>query len=143
MNEDVLQNVVEQLMEDERLRSNLQDEEAKTLNEWAIQYLGAQIAAAQNPSDAQQIGARELARVREAMSAVNARARENPQTTAKFFAALIDGLAKREVSPPAKILAMLTALRGARKPAPKSKPKSKTKTKSKQRRALSRKGKAR
>ncbi|MBI3914419.1 MAG: hypothetical protein HY327_09605 [Chloroflexi bacterium] len=122
MYDNVLQNVVEQLLEDERLRSNLQDEEAQTTTEWAIHYLGAQINAARDESDAQQIGSRELARVRDVMRAINQRAQASPAALPKIFAAMREMLAQRQSHSPAQIEQMLSAPPAAkRKPATKAK----------------------
>jgi len=129
MYDNVLQSVVEPLMEDERLRSNLQDEEAQITMEWAIHYLGAQINTARDAADAQQIGHRELARVRDVMLAINQRAQENPAAVPKILATMRAALVQRQSPSPAQIEQMLSAPPTARRQtAAKAKPKKKTVT---------------
>ncbi|MBI3914311.1 MAG: hypothetical protein HY327_09035 [Chloroflexi bacterium] len=86
----ILQGVAEQLMEDERLRSNLDDDEAKIVLDWAIAWLGAQINAAADAPAAAQIAGAELGRVRDALKAVNASAKEQRPALPKIIAALRD-----------------------------------------------------
>ena len=106
MHNAIFQTIAEQLMEDERLRSNLDDDQAKIVLDWAIAWLGAQIHAARDAVAAQQIGRDELARVRDALKAVNAAARAERAALPKILAALRDAQAK---SSPAQVLTMLNA----------------------------------
>ncbi len=106
MHDAILQGVAEQLMEDERLRSNLDDDEAKIILDWAIAWLGAQITPAADAPTAAQIAGAELARVRDALKAVNASAKESSAAVPEIFAALRDAKSRPT---PAQLLAMLNA----------------------------------
>ncbi len=70
--EAVIQRTVEKLYEDEQLRSNLNDEEAKVVLGWAEDWLTAQISAADDENRARQIAQNEWTRVRHAVSTINA-----------------------------------------------------------------------
>lgn len=67
----IIQRTVEKLYEDERLRSHLTDDEAKTVLGWAEQWLTTQISSAHDSNAATQIAQNEFARVRQAVSAMN------------------------------------------------------------------------
>jgi hypothetical protein len=70
--EAIIQRTVEKLYEDEHLRSNLNDDEAKVVLGWAEDWLTAQIGAAEDENRARQIAQNEWARVRHAVSTMNA-----------------------------------------------------------------------
>ncbi len=71
----IVQSAAESLLEDERLRSNLTDAEAKIVLDWALGWLTKQIDAAPDEARAHAIRQGELARVRTIASAVNAMAK--------------------------------------------------------------------
>ncbi|MBI3914308.1 MAG: hypothetical protein HY327_09020 [Chloroflexi bacterium] len=106
MHNAILQSVAEQLMEDERLRSHLDDDEAKIVLDWAMAWLGAQVNAAADAPAAAQIASAELARVRDALKAMNVAAKESSAAMPQILAALCDAQSK---SSPAQVLAMLNA----------------------------------
>ena len=67
----VMQSTAEKLMEDERLRTNLADDEAKLLMDWALAWMEGRVFKAPNEAVAQQLAQTELARLRPAMSKIN------------------------------------------------------------------------
>jgi hypothetical protein len=75
----VIERTIEKLYEDERLRSNLSDDEAKIVLSWAESWLTTQISAAESENRARQIAQNEWARVRQAVSIINSLA-EQPGT---------------------------------------------------------------
>lgn len=107
MHDAILQGVAEQLMEDERLRSNLDDDQAKIVLDWALAWMGAQINAAPDAPAAEQIARAELARVRDALRAVNALARAKPAAMPKILAALREAQPSQQLPSPAQLMAML------------------------------------
>jgi hypothetical protein len=68
----MIQNVAEKLYEDERLRSNLTDSEAKVVMDWAMSWITEQVNAARDETSAKQIAQTEMARVRQTANAWNA-----------------------------------------------------------------------
>jgi hypothetical protein len=88
MHDAILQSVAEQLMEDERLRSNLDDDQAKIVLDWAIAWMGAQVNAAADAPAAAQIAGAELGRVRDVLKAINAAAKAGHAAVPQIFAAL-------------------------------------------------------
>jgi hypothetical protein len=68
----IIQNAAEKLYEDERLRSNLTDSEAKIVLDWAAGWITAQVSAARDEASASQVAQNELARVRQTTTALNA-----------------------------------------------------------------------
>ena len=66
-----VQSVAEKLMEDERLRTNLADDEAKLLIDWALAWVEGRVFKAPNEATARQLAQAELARLRPAMSKIN------------------------------------------------------------------------
>ncbi len=69
--ERVMEKVTETLYGDEQLRSNLTDDEAKIVLDWARQWIGAQVSAARDEASAKQIAQSELTRVRKTVRAIN------------------------------------------------------------------------
>jgi hypothetical protein len=70
--EKTVQNAAEKLMEDERLRSNLDDSEANLLVNWAIGWVRQRVSVSGDQAAAQQVQQAELARLRPTMSSINA-----------------------------------------------------------------------
>ncbi len=68
----IIQNAAEKLYEDERLRSNLTDSEAKIVLDWAAGWITQQVNAARDEAGATQVAQNELARVRQTTTALNA-----------------------------------------------------------------------
>ena len=73
----IISSTVEKLYADERLRSNLVDAEASSILGWGASWIETQITGARDEKAAQQIAQSELARVRAAIGALNALAK-NP-----------------------------------------------------------------
>ena len=68
---DIVQSAAEQLLEDEELRSNLTDDEANIMINWAIKWLQGQVDQAQGEAAASQAAQAELARLRPALQDIN------------------------------------------------------------------------
>lgn len=66
-----IQRTAERLYEDEKLRANLQDDEAKIVLGWAEDWLAAKISAAGDENQAKQIAQDEWTRVRQAVTTIN------------------------------------------------------------------------
>ncbi len=69
--EDVLESAAEKLSGDERLRSNLTDDEFAPMLDWAIKWLGVKTVKAKDKAAAQKIAAKELKRIESAMKGTN------------------------------------------------------------------------
>jgi hypothetical protein len=69
--ENIVQGAAEKLMEDERLRANLTDDEANVLINWAIEWLEGHMAKASNEAAARQAVQAEVNRLRPAMQKIN------------------------------------------------------------------------
>lgn len=67
----VLESTLEALYDDERLRSNLADDEAEVVLDWASAWLTEQVSAAKNETAAKKIAQGELARVKPIVSTIN------------------------------------------------------------------------
>jgi hypothetical protein len=70
--ERVVQSAAEKLLEDERLRGNLTDDEANLLVNWAVERLESRVDRAQDETTARATAQAEVARLRPAMSKINA-----------------------------------------------------------------------
>jgi hypothetical protein len=68
----IIQGVAEKLMEDERLRSNLADDEANFLLKWAIERVKGRVSSAPDEDTAHQTVQAEIARLHPAMVKINA-----------------------------------------------------------------------
>jgi hypothetical protein len=86
----VAESVSEALYEDERLRSNLTDEQANLVLKWASNWLTEQISKARDEAAAQKIAQVESARVRSALAALNALSKKSGDIT------LCDGITALE-----------------------------------------------
>jgi hypothetical protein len=67
----IADNAAEKLLDDERLRSNFTDDEAKIVLDWAIAWLQAQVSAARDEIQAQQVAQKEFARLKQAVIQMN------------------------------------------------------------------------
>jgi len=67
----IVKSTAERLMEDERLRSNLADDEAKLLIDWALAWLEGRAVKANNEAAARQMVQTEMTRLRPAMHKIN------------------------------------------------------------------------
>jgi len=80
----VVQGAAERLLEDEALRSNLTDDEAKMLIHWAIEWLESHVDPARDQATARQAAQAEIGRLRPALQEINHRlaAGETPEVGA-------------------------------------------------------------
>lgn len=67
----VVSQAAESLLGDERLRSNMTDDEAQVAMDWALARVKAQASAAKDEAGANKVTQGELVRVRAVLSAVN------------------------------------------------------------------------
>ncbi|MEW5719474.1 MAG: hypothetical protein AB1817_12650 [Chloroflexota bacterium] len=112
--EKILQSVSEQLYGDEKLRSNLTDDEASVVLNWASRWIEEQISAATGEANAKQIALRAFAQAREAVSAINALAsRSGAVRIAEAVAALEPLLQIDQKTPRVHVFKLLTTLLGA------------------------------
>jgi hypothetical protein len=87
--ERIVQSAAEKLLEDERLRGNLTDDEANLLVNWAVERLESRVDRAQDETTARATAQAEVARLRPAMSKINALlAADKMPTTADVAKAL-------------------------------------------------------
>ncbi|MBI5302830.1 MAG: hypothetical protein HY868_11895 [Chloroflexi bacterium] len=69
--EKILQSATESLYGDECLRSNLTDDEANSVLDWATQWIAEQVSGAKDEATAKRIAQNELARVCTIVTAIN------------------------------------------------------------------------
>ncbi len=69
--ERIVSRISEQLLEDDRLRSNLTDAEGKTVLDWGLMWLERQTAQARDEEDARRIAASAAPRVRQVLETIN------------------------------------------------------------------------
>ena len=67
----VIQSAAERLLEDEVLRSNLTDDEANVLFNWAIEWLEGRVSQSRDEAAARQAAQVEMARLRPALREIN------------------------------------------------------------------------
>ena len=77
----VVQGAADRLLEDEALRSNLTDDEAKMLIHWAIEWLESRVDPARDQATARRAAQAEMGRLRPALQEINRRlaAGETPE----------------------------------------------------------------
>ena len=107
--ETVVQRAVEKLYDDEHLRSNLSDDEAKVVLGWAEGWLTAQISVADDETRARQIAQNEWVRVRQAVSTMSALA-EQPGALrlSQALAAFEPQMQVASILPRARVFKLLT-----------------------------------
>jgi hypothetical protein len=67
----IIQSAAEKLLEDERLRGNLTDDEANLLINWAVGWLEGRVASTRDEAAARTAAQAEVARLRPAMQKIN------------------------------------------------------------------------
>ncbi len=72
----IVEGVAENLTGDERLRSNLTDDEAKIVLDWALGRIRSRVEDAHDETNARQLVQNELARVRPVLQAINSFAKK-------------------------------------------------------------------
>jgi len=83
--ENIVQGAAEKLLEDERLRANLTDDEVNILVNWAIGWLDERVSAAPDDASARQIARTEMARLRPSMQEISAMLREGTSPSFNSF----------------------------------------------------------
>jgi len=112
--ENVIQRAAEKLYEDERLRSNLTDSEAKVVLDWATGWINERVSAARDEASAKQIAQGELGRVRQTVSAMNAlAAKPGTLRLADAIATLDAALSAKQAYTREEVFALITALTSA------------------------------
>ncbi len=107
----VVQNAAENLYEDERLRSNLTDDEAKIVLDWALGRISGQVNAARDEPAAKLAAQKELARVRPVVAAINALAKKpGPPRLAAAVAAVEPILSAGQPLSRAETMALLMTI---------------------------------
>ena len=98
--EKVVQGVADKLLEDERLRANLDDEEANLVVNWAIEWLEGSVIKARDEATARQIAQKEATRLRPAMQKISDTLSESktssPSAGAVSFGLSASGAAPRD-----------------------------------------------
>ena len=112
--EKIIQRVAEPLYEDERLRSNLADDEAKVVLDWAVHWIEEQMVPAKDESSAKQLAQRALERVRPVISAIDAFAAHPGELRLSDAVAALESLlvGNQKLSRP-QVFGLLTILAGA------------------------------
>ncbi len=112
----LLKPAVEKLYEDERLRSNLTDSEAKVILDWAANWLTKQASAAQDEASAKKVIESELARVRTSALALNTLAKKPGALTLAEAIAAVEppGPASQLALPRDQLFALVTQWLSAR-----------------------------
>ncbi len=107
----IVQKAAENLLGDERLRSNLTDEEAKISLDWALERIRTQVSTARDEASARSVAQKQLARVRPVLLAINALGKK-PGTPglAGALAALEPSLVAGQPLSRAETIALLTTL---------------------------------
>lgn len=110
----IAQSAAESLYEDERLRSNMTDGEAKVVLDWALGWISSQVNAGRDEASAKQIAQSELARVRQTVNAINALAKQpSPLRLSDAIAALDASLPSNRAFSREEIFSLLTVLTSA------------------------------
>ena len=109
--EKIIQRVAEPLYEDEQLRSNLADDEAKVVLDWAVHWIEEQMGPAKDESSAKQSAQRALARVRPVIRAINALAAQPGELRLSDAVAVLEPLlaGNQKLSRP-QVLGLVTIL---------------------------------
>jgi hypothetical protein len=110
----IIQRVAEPLYEDEQLRSNLADDEAKVVLDWAVHWIEEQMGPAKDESNAKQLAQRALACVRPVISAINVFAAQPGELRLSSAAAVLEPLltGNQKLSRP-QVFRLLTILAAA------------------------------
>jgi hypothetical protein len=112
--EKIVQRATESLYADERLRSNLTDDEAKVVLGWAAGRIADQINFAPDGTSATQIARDESTRVRQVLTALNTLAKKpGALRFADAMAALEPVIQVRQAMPREQILKLATELASA------------------------------
>ena len=102
--ESVVQGAAERLLEDEVLRSNLTDDEANVLINWAIEWLEGRVAQSRDQAAARQAAQIEIGRLRPALREINRRLAAGEAPDAGMPLGVPSSIAAQSVSPDRKAL---------------------------------------
>ena len=83
--DNIVQGAAEKILEDERLRSSLSDDEANLLVDWAIGWLDERVSAAPDDATARQIARAEMARLRPSLKEISTMLREGKSPSFDAF----------------------------------------------------------
>jgi hypothetical protein len=100
----VVQGAAERLLEDEGLRSNLTDDEANILINWAIEWLESRVDPARDQAAARQAAQAEIGRLRPALQEINRRLAASETPDAGVSLSLPSSGAAMSASPDRKTL---------------------------------------
>ncbi len=115
--ERIVSRIAEQLLEDERLRSNLTDAEAKTVLDWGLMWLERQIAQARDEEQARRIAASAALRVRQVLETINEGTATRQKGDLSSALKRIEALLSREQGPTrAEIAAAMSSPAPAKRP---------------------------
>jgi hypothetical protein len=110
----ILQRISEQLYDDEKLRSNLTDDEATLVFDWATHWIEEQAGLAKDEASAKQLAQRALAQAREAIGALNTLASRSGSVRLAEAVATLEPLLKiDQKTPRVQVFKLLTTLIGA------------------------------
>ncbi len=117
--ENIVEKVTEQLYADERLRSNLTDDEATVVLDWAAQWIKGQVAAASDEPDAKRVVERALTLVLPVIKAINAYAARGGEWRVSDALVALEPASKQDQAfPQTQVVELLTALASAREHTP-------------------------
>jgi hypothetical protein len=102
--ESVVQGAAERLLEDEGLRSNLTDDEADILINWALEWLEGHVDKARDQAAARQAAQAEIGRLRPALREINHRLAASETPDAGVSSGLPSSAAVPNVLPDRKAL---------------------------------------
>jgi hypothetical protein len=102
--ESAVQSAAERLLEDEVLRSNLTDDEANVLINWAIEWLEGRVAESHDEAAARQAAQIEIGRLRPALQEINNRLAASETPDAGVSSGLPSSAAVPNVLPDRKAL---------------------------------------
>ena len=102
--ESIVQSAAERLLEDEVLRSNLTDDEANVLINWAIEWLEGHVATSRDEAAARQAAQAEIGRLRPALREINRRLAAGEAPDAGMSPGLPSASAVATASPDRKAL---------------------------------------
>lgn len=110
----IIRHATEQLYKDERARSNLTDDEARIVLDWAARWIEEQVMVAPDEASAEQVAQQALARVRLVINALNTLAAQPDELRlADALNALETPLKISHGVPRTQLFKMVTALTNA------------------------------
>ncbi|MBI5033068.1 MAG: hypothetical protein HZB51_21310 [Chloroflexi bacterium] len=105
----IIQQTTERLYEDERMRSNFTDDEAKIVLGWAQNWITSQVRTAKTEAQAQQIAQSESTRVRQTVGTLNTlAAKPGALNLNQAIAALEPQVKLQQAMPREKVFKLLT-----------------------------------